>query len=116
MRIFVGLLILISVVTFTAWYKIYESAHVREVREFRSLTSTIEIGTDKKDVIALLGEPHDRSKKFRLAQREGFEAAYQRAAKSGAVIYLVWFKGNDHVFSIGFDQLEKVVVIENGST
>ena len=116
MRIFVGILLVLSFVTFTAWYKIYQSPQVKEVREFKALISTIDLGTDRKNVLALLGHPNDQSEIFRLAQLEGYMAAYQRAERSNSAYYMYWIKGIDHVFAVGFNTEHKVTIIENGGT
>lgn len=116
MRLISGIMIFLCAVSFTAWYKIYQSPQVKEVREFKAVVSKIDLGTDKKTVLQLLGNPNDQSDKFQLAQVEGYAAAYQRAARSKSKYYMYWFKGIDHVFAVGFDKDHKVTIIENGGT
>ena len=106
---FVGLLI--AVMMFV------QSMPDEEVVEFRKNFENIQRGDSKAKVLVLLGEPaHERSSTFRLGQKEGFEEKYERAKKSNASYYLLWFKGADIVFAVGFNDLDEVVVAESGGT
>lgn len=67
-------------------------------------------------VIELLGNPDERSARFFLGQRAGFEAAYQRAAASNAVYFLVWRREVDLVYSVGINSDGRVAVVEAGGT
>lgn len=85
-----------------------------ENKEFLEGYNEIEPGMPESMVVSLLGTPNDRSTEFYLGQREGFEEAYARAAESGAVRYLMWRRGADVVYAIGFDAAGNVVIIEPG--
>ena len=67
-------------------------------------------------VISLLGTPNNRSSEFYLGQREGFEEAYERVAESGATHYLMWHRGTDVVYAIGFNEEGNVAIAEVGGT
>jgi hypothetical protein len=94
----------------TVYY--YASGEAEFARKFNKVM----VGELKLKVIALLGEPNDEGKKIRLGQKEGFEAAYQKAEKSKASYYLFWYRGIDTVYTIGFDAQDKVTITESGGT
>jgi hypothetical protein len=87
-----------------------------ENQEFRDGYKEIELGMPESMVISLLGTPNDRSSEFYLGQREGFEEAYERAAKSGATHYLIWHRATDVVYAIGFNEEGNVAIAEVGGT
>lgn len=76
----------------------------------------IEPGMDESRVIELLGDPHERSAEFRLAQYEGYEDEYARAAASGSAQHLRWHKGIDVVYAVGIDKDGKVAMKAVGGT
>ncbi len=84
--------------------------------EFADKFRAVSIGLPKVDVVALLGEPNGEGKEFRLGQKEGYEAAYRKAALSHSTHYLFWHRGLDTVYTIGFDAQGKVALIESGGT
>jgi hypothetical protein len=73
-------------------------------------------GFDEEKVLALLGKPDEKGNEFRLGQYDGFEKAYQRASKSNTKNYWFWYRGQDIVYAVGFDDQRKVVVAEHGGT
>ena len=77
---------------------------------------SISIGDSKEHVIDHLGAPDDKSEDFRLGQRQGFEVEYQRAAKSNSSYYLMWYKGIDVVYCVGFSENNRVTVKGVGGT
>jgi hypothetical protein len=85
-------------------------------RRFRSTFREVEVGMPEARVVELLGNPDERSAQFFLGQRAGFEAAYQRAAASNAVYFLVWRREVDLVYSVGIDSDGRVTVAEVGGT
>jgi len=87
-----------------------------ENKEFQERYKEIESGMPESAVVSLLGTPNDRSSEFFLGQKEGFEEAYERAADSGAVRYLMWRRGTDEVYTVGFNEEGNVVIIEAGGT
>lgn len=84
--------------------------------EFAGKFEKVKIGESKTNVLSMLGEPNHKDKEFRLGQKEGFEAAYQRAEKSNSSYYLFWHRGIDTVYTIGFDAQEKATITESGGT
>ena len=87
-----------------------------EDRSFRSAFREVELGMPERRLIELLGEPDEQSATFFLAQENGHEAAYRRAAESGSVRYLVWRCCLDHVYSAGLNASGEVAVAEAGGT
>jgi hypothetical protein len=83
-----------------------------ENQEFRDRYKEIEPGMSESIVISLLGAPNDRSSEFPLGQREGFE----RAAESEATHYLIWHRGTDVVYTIGFNEEGNVAIAEADGT
>lgn len=85
-----------------------------ENQEFRDRYEEIELGMPESMVVSQLGTPNDRSSEFYLGQREGFEEAYERAAESGAIRYLMWHRETDVVYTVGFDAEGNVAIVEAG--
>jgi len=85
-----------------------------ENQDFQDQYKEIELGMPESMVVSLLGTPNDRSSEFYLGQRKGFEEAYRRAAESGAAYYLIWYLDADEVYAIGFNEEEKVAIVEVG--
>ena len=77
---------------------------------------TIAPGLPRERVVALLGRPDEESAEFRLGQREGFEREYELADSSDSRYYLIWYKGIDVVYTIGFDSEDKVTIKAVGGT
>ena len=76
----------------------------------------IQSGMSETQVVAALGAADERSAEFRLGQYEGFEKEYARAAGSGSSYYLLWNKGIDVVYAIGFDRNGRVTMKAIGGT
>ncbi|MBN2579581.1 MAG: hypothetical protein JXB10_11375 [Pirellulales bacterium] len=76
----------------------------------------IQPGMLESQVVAALGTPCSKSAEFRLGQREGFEKEYARAAASGSAYYLLWEKGMDVVYAVGFDKNGRVTMTAAGGT
>ena len=70
----------------------------------------ISAGMTRSDVVQVLGEADAVETKFHLAQRSGYESEYERARKSGSSYYLIWNRGIDTTFTIGFDSEDKVTI------
>lgn len=87
-----------------------------EDKEFRVRYEEIEIGMPRSMVVSLLGAPDEHSSEFYLGQRAGFEEAYKRAAESGAINYLMWRRGINLVYAIGFNEAGNAAVMEAGGT
>lgn len=87
-----------------------------EDRAFRAAFREVKVGMSERGLIELLGEPDERSPRFFLAQEIGFEDTYRRAAESGSVLYLVWRRGLDRVYSVGINASGEVAVAEVGGT
>jgi hypothetical protein len=87
-----------------------------EDKEFRERFAEIEIGMEESLVLSMLGSPDNRSPEFYLSKKEGFEEAYMRAAASGATNYVMWQRGVDAVYAIGFNIEGKAAVIETDGT
>ena len=85
-----------------------------ENQDFRDRYQEIELDMPESTVVSLLGAPNDRSSKFYLGQRKGFEDAYRRAAESGATYYLIWHLETDEVYAIGFNEEGKAAIVEAG--
>jgi len=86
------------------------------LRQFEPAFNQIATGMAREEVERRLGPPDYTDKEFGLGQREGFEDAYERAAKSDAQYYLFWHRGVDMVFTVGFNAADEAVVIESGGT
>ena len=85
-------------------------------REFLRAFQDVEVGMAESQVFELLGKADEQSKEFFLGQRAGFEKAYQRAAASKSVYFLVWRRGLDVVYSVGIDPSGRVALAEAGGT
>jgi hypothetical protein len=94
----------------TVYY--YASGEAEFARKF----DKVMVGELKSKVIALLGEPNDEGKEFRLGQKEEFEAAYRKTEKSKSSYFLFWYRGIDTLYTIGFDAQDKVTITESGGT
>jgi len=70
----------------------------------------------EQQVLQLLGEPYRRDAVFYLGQRQGFEAAYEQAARSQSTYYFHWRRGIDVVYTVGFDERQRVTVASSGGT
>lgn len=84
--------------------------------EFDARFERVRVGMNESEVIRILGPPLYESSEFRLGQREGFEAVYDRAARSGAGRYLSWERGGDFVYTVGLNDSQRVVIAESGGT
>ena len=87
-----------------------------EDKEFRTRFAEIEMGMSESLVLSMLGSPDANSEEFYLSKKEGFEEAYMRAAASAATNYLMWHRGVDAVYAIGFNKEGIVIVIETDGT
>jgi hypothetical protein len=85
-------------------------------RQLRQRFARVRIGMHIDEVIALLGTHDDYSTEFSLAQRRGFEEAYNRASTSRSRYYLFWKTGLDVVYAVGFDENDRVTLTEAGGT
>lgn len=83
---------------------------------FYSSYEKVDVGMSETEVVALLGLADEKSTQFRLGQRDGFEQEYARAARSGSAHYLLWHKGIDVVYAVGFDGEGKVTMKAVGGT
>jgi len=83
---------------------------------FHNSFKNIQAGMSEAEVVAALGPADERSAEFRLGQYKGFEAEYARAAASGSSHYLLWKKGIDVVYAIGFDKDSRVTMKAVGGT
>jgi|TARA_B100000315_G_C14549735_1_gene575126 hypothetical protein len=83
-----------------------------ESQEFRERYSEIETGMRESTVLTLLGSADDRSSELNLGQGEGFEEVQERAVRSGATYYLMWYNEADVVYVIGFDEEAIVAIVE----
>ncbi len=111
-RVLALLVVILIGLTFVSDWLITSS----ENQEFRDRYKEIELGMPESMVVSQLGTPNDRSSEFYLGQREGFEEAYERAAKSGAFRYLMWHRETDVIYAVGFDEEGKAAIIESGGT
>ncbi len=80
--------------------------------DFRERYQEIAPGMSKSIVVSVLGTPNDRSSEFYLGQKEGSEEAYRRAEESGSADYFIWQLKNDEVYTVGFNEEDKVVIVE----
>ena len=87
-----------------------------EVREFEQRFERVRLGDKKSHVVGMLGRPDERNPEFRLGQFERFEDAYERAQESTSKYYLLWYRGWEMVYTIGFDKKNEVQIIECGGT
>jgi hypothetical protein len=95
----------------------YESMVVNASdRELRSKWELVVPGMTEERVVALLGVPDHWSRQFHLGQRQGYEDAYDRAARSGSTYYLSWNREIDLVYTVGFDPARLVRIKEKGGT
>ncbi|HDY83966.1 MAG: hypothetical protein DRQ65_02105 [Gammaproteobacteria bacterium] len=85
-----------------------------ENQDFKDRYEEIEPGMPESMVVSLLGTPNNRSSEFYLGQKKEFEEAYRRAGESGATNYLIWELGTDEVYTVGFNEEGKVVIVEAG--
>jgi hypothetical protein len=83
---------------------------------FHSKFTKIRPGMSEAQVVAALGVADERAAQFRLGQYGGFEKEYARAAASGSTYYLLWNKGIDVVYAVGFDKDGRVTMKAVGRT
>lgn len=83
---------------------------------FQAAFKKIQAGMSEAEVVAGLGTPDEKSAQFRLGQYAGFEKEYARAADSGSSYYLIWNKGVDVVYTVGFDNAGRVTMKAGGGT
>ena len=83
---------------------------------FNPKFKTIASGAPRDRVVELLGRPDEESAKFRLGQREGYEREYELAENSDSHYYLIWYKGIDVVYAVGFDREDRVTIRAVGGT
>lgn len=88
----------------------------RADREFDERFGTLGRGMTEREVIALLGEPLERTTAFRLAQPQGFEREYAAAAASGCRYYLLWRRELHVVYAVGFTADRRVFYRVHGGT
>ena len=77
---------------------------------------SLEKGTDKSTVFALLGEPYKSDVTCCLPQYTGFEDEFALANASGAVEFFAWFNGANHFYCIGFDEDGRMTIVVEGSS
>lgn len=87
-----------------------------DVREFNSGFRNVSPGITEEDVLAILGPADERTREFRLSQRESFESIYDEANQSGAQYWLLWFRGIDLTYAVGFSESGEVVFKAVGGT
>ncbi len=85
-------------------------------RHFHAQFKQVRSGLTQSQVLALLGRPDAESDHFYLGQTKGFEPQYEAARLSGAKRYLIWRKGIDLVYAVGFNEQGQVVVASYGGT
>lgn len=83
---------------------------------FHSSFKRVQTGMSEAQVVADLGAADERAAEFRLGQYAGFEKDYARAAESGSNYYLLWNKGIDVVYAVGFDKDGRVTMKAVGGT
>jgi hypothetical protein len=83
---------------------------------FHGSFKKVQAGMSEAQVVAALGIAGARTTEFRLGQYIGFEKEYARAAASGSVYYLLWYKGIDVVYAVGFDNDGRVTTKAFGGT
>lgn len=88
---------------------------LRGVLAGRRLLAT-PLGTDKSVVVAALGEPDEVRGSFRLAEYREYPRETEQAAKAGATEYLVWEYLLDLVCCAGFDESNRLVVRDCGTS
>ena len=74
------------------------------------------LGTERSVVVEAMGAPDEVRSTFRLAQHRLHERAYEQAAASDAVEFLVWEYMLDTVCCAGFDSSGRLAVRECGTT
>ena len=87
-----------------------------DVREFNSGFRNVTPDITEKDVLAILGPADERTREFRLSQRKSFEPIYDEANQSGAQYWLLWFRGIDLTYAVGFSEHGEVVFKAVGGT
>jgi hypothetical protein len=83
---------------------------------FHSSFKKVRAGMSEAQGVAALGAANERSSEFRLGQYVGFEKEYARAAASKSSYYLIWNKGIDVVYTVGFDNEGHVTMTAVGGT
>lgn len=83
---------------------------------FHGRFKSVNAGMSRAEVITLLGEADEKSNSFRLGQYEAFEHEYERAKRSNSEYYLVWHRGIDVVYTVGFDAEDEATITAVGGT
>lgn len=83
---------------------------------FHSSFKRVQSGMSEAQVVVVLGGADVRTAKFQLGQYTGFEKEYAQAAASGSSYYLLWHRGIDVVYAVGFDKTGKVTMKAVGGT
>ena len=76
----------------------------------------IRLNMPRQDIVKLMGSEGNRSDTFHLGQLQGFEIEYRTASRIGAAYFLSWHTGVDIVFTVAFDENDKVIYKARGGT
>lgn len=76
----------------------------------------VTVGMPRARVEELMRSPGTKDEQFHLGQEAGFERQYAEAGRSKSAYWLSWHNGIDHVYTVGFDDGDRVTYKASGGT
>lgn len=70
----------------------------------------------RSEVEQFMRSPGKKLEQFQLGQETGFERRYAEAERSKSVYWLSWHNGFDYVYTVGFDERDRVTYKASGGT
>lgn len=76
----------------------------------------VTIGMSRIEVEQLMRSAGTKLERFQLGQESGFERQYAEAERSKSAYWLSWHNGIDLVYTVGFDDHDRVTYKASGGT
>jgi hypothetical protein len=76
----------------------------------------VALGMTRSQVEQLMSSPGTKLEQFQLGQEAGFERQYAEAEHSKSAYWLSWHNGIDYVYTVGFDDHDRVTYKASGGT
>jgi hypothetical protein len=93
----------------------WDGMHSWDRRVARGFQKVV-VGMPREQVQELMRSPGTKLDQFRLGQEAGFERQYAEAEHSKSAYWLSWQNGIDYVYTIGFDEHDRVTYKASGGT
>jgi hypothetical protein len=76
----------------------------------------VTVGMPRARVEKLMRSQGTKAEQFHLGQPGGFERQYAEAERSKSAYWLSWHNGFDYVYTVGFDDRDRVTYKASGGT